>query len=119
VTQCGKRGLAWLVVGLVAAIAMYASVRGAWRAAAESGQRSLIAQAERQLMLHYAVHSRYPDSLDGMHFKFSDGADAATLSRVDYHTDGESYWIETPSDFDGSTIRVSMDGDKGPGAPAR
>jgi type II secretory pathway pseudopilin PulG len=105
------------VVGVVAAIAMYAPTRGARRAAIESGQRSLLVQAERQLEQHYALHGRYPDSLDGMQFTYSDGADAETLERLEYWTDGETYRIATASDFDGSEI---VKNDAGGGdAPAR
>ena len=57
-------------------------------------------------MLYYGVHDRYPESLEGMRFTFSDGADAQTLERIEYHTDGSHYRLVTPSDFDGSEIRV-------------
>jgi type II secretory pathway pseudopilin PulG len=96
----------WLGAGVMTALALYMPVREASRAARESGQRSLIAQAERQLAAYYAAHGRYPDSLKGMQFTFADGADAATLDRIKYHTDGTYYRIVTTSDFDGAEISV-------------
>jgi hypothetical protein len=99
-----KRRLMWLAAGLLTALVMYLPFREAQRAARESGQRSLIVQAERQLTAHYAVHGRYPDSLDDMQFTFTDGADAATLDRIEYHTDGTYYRMVTASDFDGREI---------------
>jgi hypothetical protein len=96
----------WLSAGLMTALALYLPVRGAQRAARESGQRSLITQAERHLMLYYTVHDRYPDSLKGFQFTFTDGADVATLARIKYYSDGAYYRIVTPSDFDGSEISV-------------
>ena len=101
-----KRRLMWLGAGVLMALLLYASMRGALRAARESGQRSLIVQVERQLTAYYAVHGRYPNSLEGMQFTFGDGADAATLDRIEYHTDGSYYRIVTASDFDGDEISV-------------
>jgi type II secretory pathway pseudopilin PulG len=99
-----KRRLTWLAVGIATVLALYVPISAAQRATVESGQRSLIAQAERQLAAHYAVHGRYPDSLKGMNFVFSDGADAHTLERLKYSTDGQYYRIVTTSDFDGKEI---------------
>jgi len=96
----------WLAAGLLAALVMYVPFREAQRVARESGQRSLIIQMERQLAAYYANHGRYPESLKGMQFTFSDGADATTLDRIEYHTDGTYYRIVTTSDFDGREISV-------------
>jgi type II secretory pathway pseudopilin PulG len=101
-----NRRLMWLGAGVLTALVLYLPVRGARRAAQESAQRSLIVQVEQQLAAYNAVHGRYPDSLKGMQFTFSDGADAATLERIEYHTDGTYYRIVTASDFDGDEISV-------------
>jgi type II secretory pathway pseudopilin PulG len=101
-----KWPLAWLAAGVAAAALLYPLVRGAQRAARESGQRSLLVQIERQLAAHHATHGRYPDSLEAMKFTFSDGAGATTLDRIQYHTDGKYYRLVTASDFDGDEISV-------------
>jgi hypothetical protein len=101
-----QRWFTWLGIGLATALVLYVPMREARRAARESGQRSLLVQAERQLAAHKARHGRYPQSLEGMHFRFFDGADAETLARLEYRTDGKYYRIVTASEFDGREISV-------------
>ncbi len=101
-----KRRVIGLGAGVLTALILYLPLREARRAARESGQRSLIVQVEQQLAAYNAVHGRYPDTLEGMQFTFGDGADAATLERIEYHTDGTYYRIVTASDFDGDEISV-------------
>ena len=101
-----KRRLTWLAVGIATVLMLYLPILATQQATVESGQRSLIAQAELQLAAHYAEHGRYPDSLKGMNFVFNDGADADTLERLKYSTDGQYYRIVTTSDFHGKEISV-------------
>jgi hypothetical protein len=101
-----KRAVVWFVAGIATVVVMYLPVREARRCAVESGQQSLLAQTEDQLSNFYVSHRRYPDSLENMHFEFHDGADEATLERLEYFTDGQHYRLVTKSDFDGSEISV-------------
>jgi type II secretory pathway pseudopilin PulG len=86
------------------AVSLAFAVRGAAKAARESGQRSLLQQAEQQLSRYYAEHGAYPESLAGFNFRFHDGSNQSTLDRFKYLTDGAHYRLVTPSDWDGSEI---------------
>lgn len=101
-----KRSL--LIAAAVAAIGLLLLIplREAMRLAKESGQRSLLIQAERQLAAYHADHGEYPESLEDFRFEFHDGADASTLERLEYRTDGQYYRIVTKSDWDGSEMSV-------------
>ena len=66
----------------------------------------MLVQAEELLSDYYAAHGQYPDTLQGMTFNFSDGANDETLGRLEYFTDGAHYRLVTKSDFDGSEISV-------------
>jgi hypothetical protein len=92
----------------LALIASFVSVTfwGAAKATRESGQRSLLMQAERKLAAYHAEHGAYPDSLAGFRFQFHEGANATTLARLEYRTDGKYYRIVTKSDWDGSELSV-------------
>jgi hypothetical protein len=98
------RRLIWIGAGALTVFLLYMPVSEARRAARESAQRSLIAEAERQLVAHFAAHGRYPESLEGMQFTFSDGGDSSMLERIEYHTDGQHYRLVTASEFDGAEI---------------
>jgi hypothetical protein len=74
--------------------------------ARESGQRSLLKQAEQKLAAYHAEHGKYPDSLAGFQFLFDDGAKASMLERFEYRTDGKYYRIVTKSEFDESELSV-------------
>jgi hypothetical protein len=85
---------------------MFYPIRESMRLATESGQQSLLVQAEQHLADYRAAHGEYPESLADFTFVFSDGADAATLERIEYKTDGKYYRLVTKSDWDGSEISV-------------
>ena len=105
--RSSKVKLIWLAAGAaVIAGLMYVPVRDARRAARESGQRALLVEIERQLAAHHDVHGQYPESLDGMQFTYSDGADAETLKRIRYFTDGTYYRLVTRGDSTGKEISV-------------
>jgi competence protein ComGC len=92
-------------VAIIAAL-LYFPMQEARRAVVESGQRSLLLQIEQRLTAYNVEHERYPESLSDMKFTYHDGADADTLKRIEYHTDGQYYRLVTPSDFDGREISV-------------
>lgn len=98
-----KNSLAAVALTLIV-VAFGFAVREAAKAARESGQRSLLLQAERQLARYYAEHDRYPESLAEFRFQFHDGGNRSTLDRIEYLTDGAHYRIVTQSDWDGSEI---------------
>jgi competence protein ComGC len=104
-----KRTLAIVVLlslALVALLGVVPAVQDARRAAAESGLRSLLVQAEQQLAAYHAKHGEYPESLAGFKFVFDEGTDAATLERMTYRTDGKYYRLVIASDWDGSELSV-------------
>jgi hypothetical protein len=100
------RRLIWIGAGALTVFLLYMPVSEARRAARESAQRSLVAEAERKLAAHFDAHGRYPDSLEGMQFTFGDGGESSMLERIEYHTDGTHYRIMTVSYFDGKEISV-------------
>jgi type II secretory pathway pseudopilin PulG len=101
-----KRSILLVAIFAALGLLLLIPVREARRAARESGQRSLLVQAERQLAAYRAQHGVYPDSLVGLRFEFYDGADASTLKRLVYKSDGQYYRLVTKSDWDGSEISV-------------
>jgi hypothetical protein len=80
--------------------------RNASNLARESGQRSLLKQAEQQLSAYHAEHGTYPNSLASFRFLFDDGANASMLEQFEYRTDGKYYRIVTKSEYDGSELSV-------------
>ena len=100
-----KTILTALALVLVTALFLV-TFRDAAKAARESGQRSLLLQAERKLSAYHAEHGAYPESLAEFAFQFHDGADSSTLGRIEYRTDGKYYRLVTKSDWDGSEISV-------------
>jgi hypothetical protein len=101
-----KRRVCWAAAAAALGLLLIVPMRDARKAAVESGQRSLLSQAERQLEAYHASHGAYPASLEGLKFHLGDGADATTLNRIEYRTDGKYYRLETKSEWDGSAISV-------------
>jgi hypothetical protein len=99
-------GLAIVVAATPFLLGFVWAVREARRCAVESKQRSLMSQAEWQLAEYHQQHGRYPDTLDGLNFIYSDGGDASTLATLKYQTDDSYYRIVAKSVWDGTEISV-------------
>lgn len=104
-----KYALGFAVIAVAIAIPIgvmaWGVITQANRAAEESAQRALFAEAVELLAEYHEEHGEYPESLDELALTYSDGGDQSTLASFTYNSDGANYVLTTHGVSTGQELR--------------
>lgn len=91
-----KRIILWVVVVVVGCIPASAAIRMFVSSTKYCRQVSAWGALDTSICVelnqYYNKHGKYPDSLEGLHLLFEDGANPNMLSQIQYQAQGTSCW---------------------------